>query len=72
MRRAERLLAAAEALSGSSEGLRILRAVMVLEYIGTPEAQKVLQAWSRGAEGALLTREAKASLARLHKQAKLR
>jgi hypothetical protein len=41
--------------------------VVVLEQIGTPEAQKVLGALSRGVPGARLTREAKASLERLRR-----
>jgi Spy/CpxP family protein refolding chaperone len=65
--RAERLLAAVES-ANTPERLRMLRSVTVLEKIGTPEARKVLQAWSRGADGALLTREAKAALHRLGKQ----
>jgi WD40 repeat protein len=69
--RAERLLAAAES-ANTPERLRMLRSVTVLEKIGTPEARKVLQAWSRGAEGALLTREARAALHRLQRQARTR
>jgi HEAT repeat protein len=67
LRRVRRLLAAGETAAAPTtpEGLRVVRAVTVLEHLGTPEARKVLQVWSAGAEGALLTREAKASLARL-------
>jgi hypothetical protein len=64
-RRAKRLLAAAEAAIDAPESLRIQRTVMVLEQIGTLEAQKVLQLWSRGVASALLTREAKAAIVRL-------
>jgi RNA polymerase sigma factor (sigma-70 family) len=42
-----------------------LRAVEVLEHIGTPEARQLLQALARGVPEARLTREAKASLQRL-------
>ena len=38
---------------------------MVLERIGTPEAQNVLETLARGAPGARETEEAKASLERL-------
>jgi RNA polymerase sigma factor (sigma-70 family) len=42
-----------------------LRAVTVLEQIGTPEARQVLQSLATGAAEARLTQEARASLARL-------
>jgi hypothetical protein len=54
----------------SSERIRILRAVEVLERIGTAEARDVLKKLAGGAAGAILTREAKASLQRLEKRAK--
>jgi hypothetical protein len=47
------------------ERLRALRAVEVLESIGTPDAEHLLRTLAQGAPEALLTREAKASLARL-------
>jgi len=50
------------------ESLRTLRAVEVLEYIGTSESKKVLETLVTGAEGARLTKEAKASLERLNKR----
>jgi hypothetical protein len=53
----------------SPQRLQALRAVEVLEHIGSPEAIKVLEYLSQGAPGARLTQEAKASLDRLHKLA---
>jgi hypothetical protein len=47
------------------ERVQALRAVEVLEWIGTPEARKVLEALATGAPAARLTREARASLGRL-------
>jgi RNA polymerase sigma factor (sigma-70 family) len=49
----------------SPQRLRALRALEVLELLGTEEAREVLKALARGAPGAQLTREAKASLQRL-------
>jgi hypothetical protein len=48
-----------------TDDLRPLRAVTVLERIGTPEARRVLAVLADGAAGARLTREAQASLTRL-------
>jgi hypothetical protein len=45
--------------------VRCLRAVEVLEHIGTPEAKEVLQMLARGAPEARLTQSAKTSLERL-------
>jgi hypothetical protein len=64
-KRVEQLL---EKLTGtvlSSEQLRLLRALEVLEEVGTAEARRVLERLSKGAPGALPTREAQAALARL-------
>src|SRR5262249_18530928 len=61
-RRAQRLLAKLE-----GPKLRQVRAVEVLELVGTPEAQKLLQELAGGAPSARLTQEAKASLGRLDK-----
>lgn len=47
------------------EHLQALRAVEVLEWIGTPQAQEILRALAAGAPGARLTQEASASLQRL-------
>jgi RNA polymerase sigma factor (sigma-70 family) len=62
-RRVEQLLMDVEAVS--AEQLRRLRAVEVLEQVGSPEARRVLQALARGASEVRLTREAKAALNRL-------
>ena len=49
------------------EELRALRAIEVLERIGSPEARELLGRLAKGAPGARLTSEAKGSLARLTK-----
>jgi WD40 repeat protein len=45
--------------------MRSIRAVQVLEQIGTPEALQVLESLATGAPGARLTKEARAALDRL-------
>jgi hypothetical protein len=62
-RRIERLLEDTKPLA--PERLREVRAIEVLEHIGTPEAQQVLKTLATGAPEARLTREAKAALERL-------
>ncbi|HEY7156406.1 MAG TPA: PQQ-binding-like beta-propeller repeat protein [Gemmataceae bacterium] len=52
-------------LAGSPERLRCLRAVEVLETIGTEETGRVLKKLASGAEGAVETEDAKAALNRL-------
>jgi hypothetical protein len=47
------------------ETLRLIRAVEVLERIGSPPARSLLEALAGGDPDAVLTREARASLARL-------
>jgi RNA polymerase sigma factor (sigma-70 family) len=68
-RRLERLLADAELaqrnLVHSADVLRTLRAIRVLDAIGTTEAWKLLQKLAEGAAEARETREAKAALRRL-------
>ncbi|MBY0526134.1 MAG: WD40 repeat domain-containing protein [Gemmataceae bacterium] len=49
------------------EELQGLRAIEILERMGTPEAQDVLRSLTGGAAGARLTQHAKASLLRLKK-----
>lgn len=67
--RVERLIEKLESgQAPASETLRSLRAVEVLEHVGTPEARQVLDVLTHGAAGARLTRQAKASLERLGKQ----
>ena len=66
-RRIEQLLKQITQLS--PESLQLIRAVAVLEYIGSPEAKQLLEKLATGAEGARLTKEAKASLHRLNKRA---
>ncbi len=51
-----------------TETLRSLRAVAVLEDIGTPVARRLLEDLVKGAPEARLTREATASLRRLSKK----
>jgi WD40 repeat protein len=46
------------------EQFQVVRAVTILENIGTPEARQVLQALAGGAEGALVTTTAQAALKR--------
>jgi hypothetical protein len=48
--------------------LRRLRALEALERSGTPEALDLMKALAEGAEDARLTREAKATLARLNRR----
>jgi WD40 repeat protein len=64
-RRAEELLDLLADPAAMTEYLRALRAVEVLEMIGTEPARKLLQGLAEGAAEAPLTREAKAALARL-------
>jgi WD40 repeat protein len=67
-RGAEELLAGLDP-ARSPRRLREGRAVEVLEYVGTAEARRLLEALAKGAPEARLTREAKASLRRLDRRA---
>src|SRR5262249_44104941 len=49
----------------SPEALRSLRAVQVLERVGTAEARRLLKRLSEGLPGARLTQDARAALQRL-------
>ena len=51
------------------ESIRTLRAMEVLERIGTPQARQVLEGLAHGAPGATVTQEAEAALKRLDKRA---
>jgi hypothetical protein len=67
-RRIEEILTARAASPTASEEVRSLRAVAVLERIGSPEAQAVLRTLAKGPSEARLTKEAKGSLERLAKR----
>jgi WD domain, G-beta repeat len=67
-RRMEELLDRLADPASIPEHLRALRAVEVLEMIGSREARQVLRDLAGGAPEALLTRQAKAALARLDKR----
>jgi WD40 repeat protein len=60
-----RLIDLAEEGNWAPEALRTLRAIEVLEQLGSAEARKVLETLTSGIPEARLTREAKASLERL-------
>jgi WD40 repeat protein len=64
-RRVGRLLEKLDGPVTSPEQLRGLRAIEVLEQIGTPEVRQVLHTLTNGVPEAKLTQEAKASLDRL-------
>jgi WD40 repeat protein len=64
-RRIEQLLDKHDRGDVTSERVRELRALEVLEQIGTPEARRVLADLANGAAEARLTQEAKACLARM-------
>src|SRR5262249_59087507 len=60
--RVEKLIKGLRGPITSPERLRAIRAVEAIEYIGTPEARKLLEQIARGAAGAGLTVEAQESL----------
>lgn len=59
------LLSGARETKLSGEPLRAVRAIEVLERVGTPEARKVLAELASGTPGAKLTRDAGAALTRM-------
>ncbi|HKB36639.1 MAG TPA: hypothetical protein VKD72_09310, partial [Gemmataceae bacterium] len=63
--RVQRILEQKQQAGLTSEEVRQIRAVMVLEQIGDGESKKVLKRWAGGPVGALLTLEASAALKRL-------
>ncbi|MBY0524228.1 MAG: tetratricopeptide repeat protein, partial [Gemmataceae bacterium] len=66
--RLESLLAKLAGPVTDPETLRAIRAVEVLEKIGTPDAQAILRTLAKGAEDARLTQDAKAALERLERR----
>lgn len=67
----KRIDALLEALDGrptSPERLRTLRALQVIETVGTPKAKQILEGLSGGAAEAALTQEARAALTRLSRR----
>lgn len=64
-RRADDLLRKLEEQPPAGEVARDLRALALLEHLGTPEAREVLRRMTKGAPGVRITREAAAALERL-------
>jgi len=67
--RIEGLLKRLEGPLQEREKIRNVRAIEVLEEIGTPQAKSVLETLAKGAAAARETEEAKASLERLNARA---
>jgi hypothetical protein len=67
-RQVDRLLHRLEGLTASPKGWQMLRAVEVLEKIGTKAGRQVLKTLATGEREARMTREARAALARLAKE----
>jgi RNA polymerase sigma factor (sigma-70 family) len=63
--RVKRILEQKQGAALTSEQLRQIRGVMVLELIGDGESKSLLKRWAGGPVGALLTMEASAALKRL-------
>jgi hypothetical protein len=68
--RAKRILEQKQRAAITSEHLRQIRAVMVLERIGDGASKNLLTRWAGGPAGALLTLEASAALKRLGEMSK--
>jgi dipeptidyl aminopeptidase/acylaminoacyl peptidase len=68
VQRLEQLLLKIEHQQLSPDSIRVLRAIEVLEHIGSTDAKQLLQKLVTGGHGALATHEAKASLTRLNKR----
>lgn len=68
--RAERLLTKLQKQPIPREELRGLRAIDVLEHIGTPEARAVLDTMGKGASSSGQTQEARAALRRLERKSR--
>jgi HEAT repeat protein len=66
-KRAADLLDRLEGPMQSHDRLRLIRAVEVVEQIGTPEAKAQLEAWAKEAPEARLSQEAKKALAKLQR-----
>jgi WD domain, G-beta repeat len=64
-KRLEDLLATLSGIVHGKDALRVLRAVEVLERIGTPASKRQLQALADGAPDAFITRTARGALARM-------
>ena len=70
-RRLERVLETLEVLITDPERLRVLRAVEVLEQIADHDAQQALTSLAQGASDAQLIQDAKMSLERLKRRARV-
>jgi hypothetical protein len=64
IRRRVQLLIKELSAGPTADERRHIRVVELLEGIGTPEAQARIDVWARGAEGAVLTEEARNSMVR--------
>jgi WD40 repeat protein len=69
-RRLEALLAALDDARPTAGRLRQMRAVQVLEAVASPEARELLEALSKGAPAARLTRDSKEALTRIGRRPK--
>lgn len=67
-RRMDRLLEKLDAPTNSPDLLRSLRALEVLEQIGTPQARQIIEALAKGQADDELTQQAQAALERLSKR----